>query len=636
MEELRTDPPAPPGPGPAPGALPLPELVGRPALVAAIWKWAHRYPAVVVVLVCLVCLGPFAGKAFHIDDPLFLWTAQHIQKRPLDPYGFRVNWYYDEMPMYEVTKNPPLACYSLALAGGMLGWGEVPLHLAFLVWPVGVAWGTYRLAERLCARPLLAALTGVLTPVLLVSATNVMCDVMMLCLWVWAVVWWERGLSSGRWQALVLAGLLVGLCALTKYYGMSLIPLLLVYGLARRRPGLWLLALLVPVAILAGYQWRTYELYDRGLLSDAVGYASQLREELHMKLRPLAQLRTGLCFVGGGLACPLFFLPLFWRPRRTLIGLAIVGLTLVLGLEAIYGFVPSWYNQLSGAPEDVLLQGGLSVAAALLLLLVAGQDAWTRRDAGSLLLLLWVLGTLLFAAFVNWTINGRSVLPLAPAAGILLVRQLDRRWTPTPDSPRWWLALPLAPAAALGLAVAWADSTLANSARTAARKIRTEFGAAPSTLWFQGHWGFQYYMEQANPTVGPPGHILSFRFRPHWAGDRVFDLEESRLQPGDRLVVPSNNTYCQLPPTDAGPSVEQWQVPSCRWLGTMCKSLRAGFYADNYVASPHDPLLLTVLSGPLPYTFGRVPPDSYQVYVIHTADPPVILARAPAIPTGPL
>jgi hypothetical protein len=41
------------------------------------------------------------------------------------------------------------------------------------------------------------------------------------------------------------------------------------------------------------------------------------------------------------------------------------------------------------------------------------------------MLMLWVLGTFVFAAFMNWTVNARSILPMTPAIGILIVRRLE-------------------------------------------------------------------------------------------------------------------------------------------------------------------------------------------------------------------
>src|SRR5262245_2011776 len=115
------------------------------------------------------------------------------------------------MAMWRVTKNPPLACYYLALVGSLSGWGEPSLHLAMLLPAVAAVWGTYRLAERLCGRPLLASLVTLWTPAFLVSCTSVMCDTLIVAFWVWALVCWLRGLDRRHAGWLVLAGLLVGL-----------------------------------------------------------------------------------------------------------------------------------------------------------------------------------------------------------------------------------------------------------------------------------------------------------------------------------------------------------------------------------------------------------------------------------------
>src|SRR5437763_566226 len=112
-------------------------------------RWAPWLAA----LACAGCVAPFAGKAFHIDEPLFLWSARQIQAPPGDPYGFTVNWDHRDEPMWHVTQNPPLACYYTALAAAIVGWGEVGLHLAFLLPAIGVIVGTARLAGRFGAPP---------------------------------------------------------------------------------------------------------------------------------------------------------------------------------------------------------------------------------------------------------------------------------------------------------------------------------------------------------------------------------------------------------------------------------------------------------------------------------------------------
>ena len=188
----------------------------------------------------VVVLELFSGKAFTIDDPLFLWLGAHLQTNPLDFFGFAVNWYGVEQPMYEITKNPPLGGYYVALAAQLFGWSEVALHRAFLL-PAAVAAGlTYSLARRLCSRPFEAALIGVATPAFLVSSTNIMCDTLTLALFCGSLRCWIAGLDRDRWTWLLAASILACLAFLTKDFALSLVPLFLAHGWATKgRPGAW-------------------------------------------------------------------------------------------------------------------------------------------------------------------------------------------------------------------------------------------------------------------------------------------------------------------------------------------------------------------------------------------------------------
>jgi len=50
------------------------------------------------------------------------------------------------------------------------------------------------------------------------------------------------------------ASLLIALAILTKYFGVALIPLLALHGtMEKRKPGVWIAALLIPVFLLATY-----------------------------------------------------------------------------------------------------------------------------------------------------------------------------------------------------------------------------------------------------------------------------------------------------------------------------------------------------------------------------------------------
>ena len=104
--------------------------------------------------------------------------------------------------------------YKWVEAAKFLGWTELAMHGAFLVPAVAAVLGTFFLAQRLSGSPLLGALLMLFTPVFLVSATTVMCDVWLLALWVWSVDCWLRGLERDSYWLLLLASLLAAAAGL--------------------------------------------------------------------------------------------------------------------------------------------------------------------------------------------------------------------------------------------------------------------------------------------------------------------------------------------------------------------------------------------------------------------------------------
>jgi 4-amino-4-deoxy-L-arabinose transferase-like glycosyltransferase len=536
----------------------------------------------VLLLAALTALAllPFAGKAFHIDDTLFLKAARQIQAHPLDFYGFSVNWYGTEQPMWQVMKNPPLASYFIALVTAIAGEKEIALHVAFLVPAIAAILGTYVLARRLSPHPLLAALATLFCPAFLVSSTNVMCDTLLLAFWVWAVELWLRGIDGGRPGTLAASALLVSLAALTKYFGVALVPLFVVYAVAsRRRLEVWGPFLLIPLAILAAYQWATLSLYGVGLLGDAGLYASRLKTHGEMMWW---KVFVALVFSGGSLFTGALLLPLFER-RRTLVAafvLSVAGFLLLTSADSIGGFFPK-----TGTPGRGLLISELVVFAlgGLGLLGLAAADVQRNRDRDSLLLFLWVVGTFLFGPLVNWTVSVRNLLPIAPAAAILAVRRLDR--DPSIGRGFRWLA-PLTIGAGLSLLVAAGDAHLADSARNAAERIARDFGRHSTPLWFQGHWGFQYYMEKT--------------------GALPFDRLRRAVRAGDRMAVPTNNTWVVPVSESAVTLVSRIDVPILPPVATVQPIVGAGFYSDSW--------------GPLPFAIGRVPPERYFLFEILRPD----------------
>jgi hypothetical protein len=179
---------------------------------------------------------------------------------------------------------------------------------------------------------------------------------------------------------------------------------------------------------------------------------------------------------------------------------------------------------------------------------------------------------------VNWTTNGRAVLPMAPAVAILLLRRIQDRGGCAPV----FRVAALAVCGTLALSVAWADYRWADEVRSAARRLSASRVDLDAPAYFQGHWGFQYYMEQE----GWQAMV--------WLRDVV--------KPGELIAASSNNYGVPIffqRPADVE-LVEKITSPEPRWLHTMSTHIGAGFYASS--------------RGALPYAFGTSQPDRYQVW----------------------
>ena len=225
-----------------------------------------------------------------------------------------------------------------------------------------------------------------------------------------------------------------------------------------------------------------------------------------------------------------------------------------------------------------LIQAVILTAGGVHLLLLVVAEAWRRRDAVTIILVLWTMGVMYFAIVLNWTVNVRSFLPVVPAVAILLVRRLEARWE-NRGAGVWWL-WPLLPAAAITLGVAMADYQLANSARTAAEQVTSKYKSTSHQLWFEGHGAFQYYMEKL--------------------GGLPMDVERSLLQPGDTIVIPETGIYITFPAGGVG-WVERLQYAPSSWMNLMggTEYGAAGFYGAMW--------------GPAPFIFGKLPEQLYFV-----------------------
>lgn len=221
------------------------------------------------------------------------------------------------------------------------------------------------------------------------------------------------------------------------------------------------------------------------------------------------------------------------------------------------------------------MQLGLFLLGGIATLLLAFYDFWRHRDADSLLLATWVLGTFIFAALLNWTVNGRSVLPMIPAVALLLVRRLNDLQRPLSF---YRIVVPVVVCLGVSLWVTSGDAALANSARSAAVKIHNRGAQELKRVLFSGHWGFQYYMESLGGQA----------------------VDSPRVQPTmlDLLVRAENNTNQVV--VQRGASAGAITIGMICGVTTMRPELGAGFYSSVW--------------GPLPYAFASVPEEQYDFF----------------------
>jgi len=547
-------------------------------------SFIDRHPQTFVVAAAIMVLLPFIGKAYHIDDTLFLWTAKHIITNPLDFYGFPANWYGYDLAMSTINQNPPLAAYLIALTASVGGWGEPVMHLAFMIPAVMLVFGTYHLARSFTGRPVVAAMTALFTPVFLVSATNLMTDTLMVSFYVWAAVFWQWGLESGRARWFALSAAALSFSFLAKYYGITLVPLLAVYTLLyRRRFDPRILWLAVPVAVAAAYQLYTKSLYGTGLLTNAGNYA--LDRGLTEFSLLFGKTLTGFSYTGGCIIGTVLFMPLLWNKRTcVLFGALAAVLVTALVLAGQVGRYP--LVGAGGFRWWTAVQVAVFATAGIHVFLLALDDVMARRDSSSAMLLCWVAGTFLFASFLNWTTNARTIYPMLPAAAILVCRRLDRSGLPTMKTGNAAMAAVFVTAMAVSFAVAHADYAYAGSQRAAARYFGAKLRPFPNKIRFQGHCGFQYYMERNGFTPLNHKHV--------------------DVTAGDIIITPLNNTNARKYTGDLIHEVERLDIVPSRFVSVMSMATGAGFYSD--------------LWGPLPFAFGTPRPDTYLVQLVGRFD----------------
>lgn len=304
---------------------------------------------------------PWLGKAWHIDEPLYLPVARRILEQPLDPYGFLFNWYGRAVPYPEINNTPPLLHYLLAGALAVSGGSEWLTRLLFLPFDAAAAAALYLIARHYLKEPLWPTLLVLSCPAWLINMGHVMAEKPVMAFGLWAVVFALRG----RWlpTALLLAAALM-----TKYLAVLFLPVALLLLPGRR----------LRTAALACAPLALYVLWQKAAAGAAVLVTAQ---SLELPTAGWAhKLRSVLAFIGGGV--------LVGAPNPAPLPL----------------FLP-WLDVAPVVrPLDRLLGAGLACA---------GAGALWGAARGRRIWLVWTAAALA-VTLAYWSVMARLVLFLAP------------------------------------------------------------------------------------------------------------------------------------------------------------------------------------------------------------------------------
>ena len=496
-----------------------------------------------LLLACLYTLLDCA-KPLVIDDTAYSYYAHQAAEHPLDPYGFAVFWWQRPSTANDVLA-PPVLPYWWSAAVRLLG--ESPVLWKLWLLPVSLlfVWALYALFRRF-ARGLEVPLTWltVLSPVFL-PGLNLMLDVPALALSLAAVVLFLRAADRDSPALAALAGLVAGLAMETKYTGFLAPAVMLIYAALHRKLWLWPAAVVPAVQVFAGWEFLMALLYGQSHFLNAFRDANSSLEQKAGLWLPL----LGLLGSAAPAVSLLGLTALRVRRRVLVLGGAVAllayAVTACMGgtlqLDEILLFpvhkLPA-ETSLEAVTFGLLGAMGIGVGAAVGLRLglpVAGHFPWLRRwrlYRDRWFLLLW-LGVEVAGFFTLTPFPAvRRILGVVVVATLIAGRLASRTCR---SRARVRVVYGLAAfSAVLGLSFAaldwwegWAEKMLAERAAAEAR------ARGGGTVWFVGHWGFQYYAERCGMRPVVPAYVP-------YRGEMLYVPlpGPSRLEEGDWLVMP--------------------------------------------------------------------------------------------------
>ena len=441
-------------------------------------------------MVCLSLVGHllFMDKAFHIDDPLFLWLAESIIHNPDEPYNRLINWNGNTQYLFDFFSNPPGMSYYLAFIIHFIGDGEKLLHLAMWPFTFLAMVSVNLLAGKFIKNSLLASLFLWSSPIFLVMSTTLMPDVALIAFLMLSIYFFIEGHNKNDFLLLLLGGIAGGITMLLRYNGIIIVPLVGLYYLLYFRRNYWSIwSVFVSIAIFLSWNIYSEQVYGNMHFIHQMGF--QEYGSVSRPLRKLKQLVAHLSYLGSGVA-PLIILTLYLQygkmQKKLRMTLTITFCTICSILINIFF---SKYNFVNFLLLLIFLNSlGILVALWSKRALSALRRGRLQRD--DIFLVGWILGTIVMH---NSGLNAAAkyMLIAIPPVLILTLKLLEEHRITIIAT-----AMCLIIATSISFFAAEADQRLANLLKEVANYYN-EFGNSPvSRKYYNGHWGLQYYLQE--------------------------------------------------------------------------------------------------------------------------------------------
>jgi len=532
-----------------------------------------RTPLVLLLLWCIVTAFNIT-KAVHIDDTAYLEIAQNICADPQHLLQEKLNWGNSADPTCFFYHPIGLSCL-FAAAIKLWGTSELIFHLILACFSGLAIVLFYRIANLYTSMPLIATVLFCLSPAFLPSQ-NLMLDIPITALWI-TFFWFlmrQPGTHNDAAQLLWTAIMASAACMI-KYTSLVL-PIILTADILRKKQWKLLWVLVIPAGIIGIWSLLNINSYrEVHLHTGTISPIDYIR---------IAKRQMDWIF-GIGAITPFSLVALPYLKKHPVA--CVRSIPWLSALSGICFFILSFKGLHHSLGHSLL--GAVFFANGVLLILTLVQGGIRKLQFHAtwplctctcnrfeFLMALWVIGPMLFIVLFSHFMAIRHILLAVPPVVLLYCRYI------APHATRKLLEIGVIGTIILGCWISASDWEYADIYRRFAKEVVNEYPVSAQTIWYAGHWGWQWYAEKA--------------------GMRQYDTQASHLKKNALLIVPE---YISTQSIDSSVIRTLRLERTFEKSGSVIMRLRSMEQMRGYYA-------FSILS--LPWFFSSNPAERFFVY----------------------